>query len=160
MDDLRFIKSCVSLDQKTWHEFLKKYSRLIYTYIYRVTVNLYGLPHNHHLIDDIFQGVLQSLIDDNCRRLRSFKGYNGCSFASWLRLVTINYTLTIMRKQRQFIALDDDTIGSPLMDTLQDTRILPDEAAIYKEHAQNLKECIKRLDGDDKFLIQLLVTKV
>lgn len=159
MDDLQFIRSCASLDEKTWHEFLNRYSRLIYSYIYKVTVNLYGISNADHLVDDIFQGVLHSLIDDECRRLRSFRGRNGCSFASWLRLVTINYTLSALRKQRPLVSLDDDRGGAPMLDTLQDTRILPDESAIYREHADNLKECIKRLDAGDKFLLQLLVTR-
>ncbi|HOU36849.1 MAG TPA: sigma-70 family RNA polymerase sigma factor, partial [Candidatus Omnitrophota bacterium] len=87
------------------------------------------------------------------------RGRNGCSFASWLRLVTINYTLSALRKQRPLVSLDDNRGGAPILDTLQDTRILPDEAAIYREHAENLKECVKRLDADDKFLLQLFVTR-
>ena len=159
MDDLKFIRTCADLDSKAWDEFLARYSRLIYTYIYRVTVNLHGLSANNQLIDDIFQGLLHSLIDDNCRRLRSFKGLNGCSFASWLRLVTINYTLSCLRRQRPAIPLDEDHDGVSLKDTLQDSTILPDEVAIYHEHAHNLKECIKRLDTDDKLLVQLYVSR-
>ncbi|MFA5101355.1 MAG: sigma-70 family RNA polymerase sigma factor [Candidatus Omnitrophota bacterium] len=159
MDDLKFIRACATLDHKTWSEFLNRYSRLIYTYIYRVTVNLHGLSRNDQLIEDIFQGLLHSLIDDDCRRLRSFKGLNGCSFASWLRLVTINYTLSCLRRQRPAVPLDEEHEGLSLKDTLRDTKSLPDEAAIYKEHAHNLKECIKRLDPDDKLLVQLHVSR-
>jgi RNA polymerase sigma factor (sigma-70 family) len=156
MDELRFIRTCVNLDRKAWDEFLNRYSRLIYTYIYRVTANMKGLSRDDQLIEDIFQGVLHSLIDDNARRLRSFKGLNGCSFASWLRLVTINYTLSALHRQRPAISLDEENDdGLSLKDTLRDRQILPDEAAIYHEHAHNLKECIERLDVDDKLLAQL-----
>ncbi|MDD4941833.1 MAG: sigma-70 family RNA polymerase sigma factor [Candidatus Omnitrophica bacterium] len=159
MDDLQFIRSCATLDQKTWHEFLNRYSRLIYTYIYRVTVNLHGLSRSDPLIDDIFQGLLHSLIDDDCRRLRSFKGLHGCSFASWLRLVTINYTLGALRRLRPMAALDEEHDGRSLKDDLVDAGALPDESAIYREHAVHLKECIKRLDSDDKLFVQLVVAK-
>ncbi|MFA6384530.1 MAG: sigma-70 family RNA polymerase sigma factor [Candidatus Omnitrophota bacterium] len=157
MDELKFIRTCATLDNNTWNEFLTRYSRLIYAYIYRVTVNLNGASGNEQLIEDIFQGLLHSLIDDNARRLRSFKGLNGCSFASWLRLVTINYTLSCLRRQRPAIPLDEERNGVSLKDTLQDSRSSPDEVAIYHEHAHNLKECIKRLDTDDKLLVQLYV---
>jgi RNA polymerase sigma factor (sigma-70 family) len=160
MDELQFIRSCATLDNKTWVEFLARYSRLIYTYIYRVTVNLSGMARNDPLIADIFQGLLQSLIDDNARRLRSFKGLNGCSFASWLRLVTVNYTLSHMRYQHPTVPLDEERDGASLKDTIADNKILPDEVAVYQEHAGNLKECIKRLDSDDKLFVQLHIRRM
>ena len=159
MDDLKFIRACTTLDSKTWEEFLRRYSGLIYNYIYRVTVNLHGFSAKDPLIEDIFQGVLHSLIDDGCRRLKSFKGLNGCSFASWLRLVTINYTLSVLRRRRQPSSLDEERNGVSIMDTLEDTRPLPDEGAIYSEHARHLKDCIKRLGADDKLLVQLYVSR-
>lgn len=160
MDDLQFIRTCADLDPKAWDEFLARYSRLIYTYIYRVVVNLHGLPHDGPFIKDIFQGLLASLLENNAKRLRSFKGLNGCSFASWLRLVTINYTLSSLRKLRPTIPLDEEKEeGISLKDIIKDDHPLQDESAIYREHSAKLKECIKRLDKDDKLFVQLHVSR-
>ena len=143
MDELEFIRTCATLDDKAWQEFLNRYSRLIYTYIYRVTVNLNGLSRSDPFIDDVYQGLLHSLIDDNARKLRTFKGLNGCSFASWLRLVTVNYTLSCLRRMRPAVSLDEDNDGLSLKDIIKDEKILPDEVAVYHEHAHNLKETVE-----------------
>jgi len=159
MDDLQFIRTCANLDPASWDEFLTRYSRLIYTYIHRVTVNLHGLRRDDPFIEDTFQGLLHSLIDDHARKLRSFKGLNNCSFASWLRMVTINYTLSCLRKSRATIPLDEEHDGVSLKDIIADEHSLQDETSIYREHAHKLKECIKRLDKDDKLFVQLHVGK-
>jgi RNA polymerase sigma factor (sigma-70 family) len=159
MDDLQFIRTCAAFDQKAWEEFLNRYARLIYTYIYRVSVNLTGLSRNDPFIKDVFQGLLHSLIDDNSRKLRTFKGLNGCSFASWLRLVTINYTLSCLRRMHPAVSLDEENDGVSLKDIIKDDKILPDETAMYQEHAHHLKDCIKRLDKDDKLFVQLHISR-
>jgi RNA polymerase sigma factor (sigma-70 family) len=160
MDDLQFVRTCADLDPKAWDEFLDRYSRLIYTYIYRVCVNLHGLQRDEQLIKDIFQGLLTSLLKEDAKRLRSYKGLNGCSFASWLRLVTVNFTLSSLRKLHPAIPLDaENEDGTSLGDIIKDEHALQDESAIRNEHAAKLKECIKRLDKDDKLLVQLHISR-
>jgi RNA polymerase sigma factor (sigma-70 family) len=159
MDDLQFIRTCVDLDPRAWEEFLARYSRLIYSYIHRVSVNLRGFQRDDPFIKDTFQGLLQSLLADNARKLRSFKALNDCSFASWLRLVTINYTLSCLRKHRPMVPLDEEHDGISLKDIIRDDHPLQDESAIYREHAHKLKECIKKLDKDDKLFVHLHVSR-
>jgi len=158
MDELRFIRKCADHDKDAWNEFLRLYSRLIYSYIYRVINNYSGISANN-LADDIFQELISALFDDNSKKIRSFKGLNGCSFATWLRLVTINFTRTYAGKQRYMVELDDEKEGYCLKDRIIDRQILPDEAALYKEHSDNLKECVKLLDNDDRLFVQLYLSK-
>jgi len=158
MDQLKFIRKCADHDKDAWNEFLQRYSRLIYSYIYRVINNYSGIAANN-LADDIFQELISALFDDNSKKIRSFKGLNGCSFATWLRLVTINFTRTYAGKQRYMVELDDEKEGYCLKDRIIDRQILPDEAALYKEHSDNLKECVKLLDNDDRLFVQLYLSK-
>ena len=158
MDELRFIRKCADHDKDAWNEFLQRYSRLIYSYIYRVINNYSGISADNPA-DDIFQELISALFDDNSKKIRSFKGLNGCSFATWLRLVTINFTRTYAGKQRYMVELDDEKEGYCLKDRIIDRQILPDEAALYKEHSDNLKECVKLLDNDDRLFVQLYLSK-
>lgn len=154
MDELEFIRKCADLDKDSWKEFLRKYSRLIYSYIYSV-IKDYPRLDADNLSEDVFQELIAALIKDNSRRLRSFKGLNGCSFASWIRLVTINFTRTFVEKQRYLTILDEDKNGLSGKDSIPDESISADEAALYREHAANLKECVDALGTDDRFLVQL-----
>jgi RNA polymerase sigma-70 factor (ECF subfamily) len=155
MDDLEFVQSCVEGDKQTWDEFIVKYSRLIYSYIYSVfkTNNTHNLTPD--TANDLFQDIILSLIKDNFQKLRSFKGKNGCSLASWLRQVTINSTIDYIRRLKPVVSIDGDNDDLSLKDMLPDNSPSAVDKFTLKEKIFRLKECIKILDTDDKYFLEL-----
>lgn len=159
MDDLEFVQRCVKGESQSWDEFLKKYSRLIYNYIHNVLRSKgFNLAQEH--IEDIFQGIFHSLIDDNYRKLRTFKARNGCSLASWLRQVTINFTLDYIRKIKPAVSIDaQDDEGLSLKDILPDDSNPIPETIIHSEKLNTLKDCIERLEKQDKYFLELHINR-
>ncbi|MEK6727840.1 MAG: sigma-70 family RNA polymerase sigma factor [Candidatus Omnitrophota bacterium] len=159
MGDLEFIQRCVKGDSQPWDEFLKKYSRLIFNYIYN-TLNAKGFIPSQEHTEDIFQGVFQSLLDNNYRKLKSFGGRNGCSLASWLRQVTINFTIDYLRKVKPAVSMDaQDNEGLALKDILpDDSNPIPD-TLIHAEKLNTLKECIEKLEKQDKYFLELHINR-
>lgn len=155
MVDLEFIQRCVNGDTQTWDEFLKRYSRLIYNYIHNVlTAKGYAFTQSHS--SDIFQEIFSSLIKDNCKKLKSFKAKNGCSLATWLRQVTINFTIDYLRKVRPAVSLDEEREdGSSLKDILADSAPDIPDTLHQEERLKTLKECIDKLNQNDKFFMEL-----
>lgn len=155
MDDLEFVRRFVAGDRQAREDFLVNYSRLIYSYIHHILVARgFSLGHGH--AEEIFQGIFCSLIDDDCRKLRSFKAKNGCSLATWLRQVTINFTLSFLRKLKPMVALDEEISGgSSLADILFDDSPSTRDLAGQAERLDKLQECISGLDNEDKYFIEL-----
>jgi len=156
MKDIEFIQRCIRSDGLAWDEFLKKYSRLIYNYIYSV-LNIHGCVSRQHNVEDIFQEIIFSLIKDNFAKLKSFKGKNRCSFASWLRQVTINFTIDHLRKPKAEMGSIDEINpeGVSFKEIISDRGSLPAEALSKKETASSLAECIEQLAVEDKYLLEL-----
>jgi len=155
MRDLEFIKRCVKRESFAWDEFVGKYSHLIYNYIYSV-LKTKGLTLTQENINDLFQGIFLSLINDNCRKLKSFKARNGCSLASWLRQITINYTIDFLRKLKPLVSIDEESEDDfSLKDILVDGSASAPEKLSQKEKLKSLKACIARLDTDDKYFLEL-----
>jgi len=155
MDDLEYVQKCVKGDKLAWDEFLQKYSRLIYNYIYNVLNSksqAYALEHTQ----DVFQEIFSVLIKDNFKKLKSFRGRNGCTLASWLRQVTVNFTIDYLRKQKPAVSLEEQ-IGEGL--TLKDS--LPHDSPqaldmlIDKEKLKSLKECLEKLDQHEQYFLSL-----
>jgi RNA polymerase sigma-70 factor (ECF subfamily) len=48
--------------------------------------------------------VFLRLLEKRCRRLRRFKGKNGCSLASWIRVVTVRTVLDHLRQTRDALS--------------------------------------------------------
>lgn len=159
MDDLEFIHSCVKGDRQSWDKFVDKYSRLIYNYIHNI-LSTKGYAFSQQHIHDIFQEVFYSLIKDNFKKLKSFKARNGCSLASWLRQVTINLTIDYMRKFKPAVSIDQEIDEEfSLKDTLADDSPAVTDTLNYRERLENLKDCIGRLDSDDRYFIELHINR-
>ena len=159
MGDLEFIQRCVKGDGQSWDEFLKRYSRLIFNYIHN-TLNAKGFIPTQGHAEDIFQGVFQSLIDDNYRKLKSFEARNGCSLASWLRQVTINFTIDYLRKVKPAVSMDaQDNEGLTLKDILPDHSSPAPETLNFTEKLNTLKECIEKLEKQDKYFLELHINR-
>lgn len=159
MNDLDFIQRCVKGDNQSWNEFLKRYSRLIYKYIHSV-LNSKGFASNQNYLEDIFQELFSSFIQDDYKKLKSFKARNGCSLASWLRQVSINFTLSYLRRIKPAISLDAQTNdGATLQDILAAQVTSVPELLSHEEKHKGLEDCIESLSIKDKLLIELNINQ-
>ncbi|MFH1678840.1 MAG: sigma-70 family RNA polymerase sigma factor [Candidatus Omnitrophota bacterium] len=159
MSDLELIQGCVKRDKQSWEQFVSKYSRLIYSYIYNI-LNSKARPANEQNIKDIYQELLFVLIKDNFKKLKSYKGRNGCSLASWLRQVTINFTIDYLRKIKPTVSINEEKYaGFILQDRLSDNAAPIHELMNDGAKLSDLKECIEGLDLDDKYFLELSINR-
>lgn len=155
MDDLAFVQRCLKKDKLAWDEFLDKYSRLIYNYILHV-LKVKGFVFAKEQVNDIFQEIFCSLIEDNYKKLKTFRARNGCSLASWLRQVTINFTIDYLRKTKPTVSLDEETDEDPgLKEIIADGSADISEKLSQKDKLKTLRECIDELNKEDRFLLKL-----
>ena len=155
MDDLEFVRRCVKGDRRAWNEFVEKYSSLIYNYIHSV-LKIKGHTFTQENIHDLFQEIFLSLVKDNFKKLSSFKALNGCSLASWLRQVTINFTIDYIRKLKPGVSIDEETDdGFNLADLLFSNSPSAADTLSQEERLAHLKDCIDKLDIDDKYFLEL-----
>jgi|YelNatPaOPRAMG01_1025707.scaffolds.fasta_scaffold42077_4 RNA polymerase sigma factor (sigma-70 family) len=156
-EDKRLIQRCIKADKQAWDEFIKRYSNLIYSYIWSVFKEK-GIPVSSSLVDDLFQDIFLHLIEDNFKRLSQYKG--NCSFSGWLKVVVINFILDFLRKRQiPHVSLEEninDTEGLTLEDTLKDDKQVPqDEIFLDNEMMESLSDCIKKLNSEERFFVEM-----
>jgi RNA polymerase sigma factor (sigma-70 family) len=153
--DLEFARRCANGDRQAWEEFLIRYSRLIYTYIFS-SARSSGAVLSPQEKEDIFQEIILSFIDNNCRKLKSFRALNGCTLASWLRQVTINFTLNRITRASSAVSLDqDDFAGFALKEGIVAPQRSAPDVLQAKEEIGRLTECIELLETGDKYFLEL-----
>ncbi|MFH0790199.1 MAG: sigma-70 family RNA polymerase sigma factor [Candidatus Omnitrophota bacterium] len=161
MTELEFVQRCVKGDKQAWDEFVTRYSRLIYCYIHSILkikgINLSSLDN----INDLFQEIFVLLSKDNFKKLSMFKARNGCSLASWLRQVVINYTLNYVHRTKSVVSLDEELNddGFSLKDILADNSLDCRSRIMAEERLEYLTGCIKELDLDDKYFLELYLNR-
>ena len=157
MDDLEFVQGCLKGNKQAWIEFLSRYSHLIYNYIYSVLA-VKGRNFSSDQVEDIFQDIFHALIKDNYKKLSTYRARNGCSLASWLRQVTVNFTIDYLRRLKPSVSIDAETEeGFSLKDTLAD---LSPEAGDFLSRQDKLKtlyECIDLLDSGEQYFMELFL---
>jgi CHAT domain-containing protein len=67
-------------EKAAWDAFVQQYSNLVYHTI-RKTFSLYHAEPRNEAVDDLFQEFFHSLLRDNWKKLRQFRGDKGCSLA-------------------------------------------------------------------------------
>jgi len=160
MTDLEFARECSTGKAQAWQDFVKKYSRLIHSYIYSVLNQRNPSLATQENIADIFQEIFVLLSDNNYHKLKSYKAKNGCSLASWLRMVTVNYTIDYLRKARPIVSLDQENDdGLTPGQLIEDSSISALDKLNAEDSLESLYDCIKALGVDDQYFLEFYIVR-
>jgi len=140
------IAGCLRSDKAAWDSFVRQYSNLVYYTIKKTLVRHHSDPHAD-LVEELYQEFFVSLLRNECKKLRQFRGAHGCSLASWLRIVTTRLTIDFIRKQ----ALPSGEVASAMYRDSPD----PGEPLINEEQERMLNQAIHSLSARDRILLDL-----
>jgi len=125
---------------------VRQYSKLIYH-----TIRNSAAPHRAEtppdFADDLFQEVFLSLVKDDFRQLRKFRGDHGCSLASWLRMIAARRTIDQLRKLKKR--------ASPLEESFAKEFSAEPENEITDEKVEKLVDVVAELPPRDRIIIDL-----
>jgi RNA polymerase sigma factor (sigma-70 family) len=108
------------------------------------------------LADDLTHEVFLALLGDDGRKLRTFAGRHGCSFAGWLKVVAVRLTIDRLRRESRVVALDDDTPRMlALRRSLTSADADPEVAMQGVEAAERLGQAMGQLNAKDRVLAEL-----
>lgn len=140
------IVGCCRKDKAAWDAFVQQYSPLVYHTIKR-TLTFHHTEPRSELVEDLHQEFFVSVLCDDCKKLRQFRGDHGCTLASWLRVVAARLTIDFLRKQ-----------GPPsveVTDAVARDDPEPDAPLINAEQERLLNEILQTLPPRDRILIDL-----
>ena len=140
------LEGCLKGDKAAWDAFVLQYSSLVYHTI-KKTFTLYNTEPRPDLVEDLFQEFFFSLLRDDFRKLRQFRGDRGCTLASWLRVVAARLTIDFLRKR--------EPPSVEVTDTMARDNPEPTEALLSEEQEKLLKEVLQTLSPRDRILIEL-----
>jgi DNA-directed RNA polymerase specialized sigma24 family protein len=93
------LAGCLRREKPAWDAFILQYSSLVYHAI-RKTFALYHAEAEAETVDDLFQEFFLSLLRDDSKKLRQFRGDRGCSLASWQRIIAVRLTIDCLIKHK------------------------------------------------------------
>tara|TARA_B100001093_G_scaffold497607_1_gene544739 strand:+ start:69 stop:680 length:612 start_codon:yes stop_codon:yes gene_type:complete len=154
--DREILEDCLRGDRQGWNALVERFSRYVY-FLIQATAKRHGTTIDEPEAADLHNDFFVALLEDDYRRLRAFKGSNGCSIRSWLRVICIRRTIDSLRKRRRTLSLtkrdDDGTIElvDPTGDPLDQLM-----AQGQERRRSKLSELTDRLAAADRLLLELL----
>ena len=139
------IAGCLRSEKAAWDSFILQYSNLVYHTIKKILILHHAEPRAD-LVEDLYQEFFVSLLRNESKKLRQFRGAHGCSLASWLRLLTARLTIDCLRKQ----APTSDGVAAM-------SRHGPDpaEPLLNEQQETLLHQAIQTLSPRDRILVDL-----
>ena len=95
-DDRRRVAACRSGDRLAAEELVRRYSDTVYRAV-QSTLLSRQIDFNFQDLEDLHNTVFVALFERDCRKLAQFEGRNGCSFKTWIRVVTVRLVLNHLR---------------------------------------------------------------
>ena len=95
-EDRRLLTRCLDGDKEASELFVRRFSGLIY-YSVRQTLVAKSIPFSNEDLEDLHNTIFLNLFENKGRKLGQYQGKNGCSLASWLRVVAVRTVLNRLR---------------------------------------------------------------
>jgi RNA polymerase sigma factor (sigma-70 family) len=153
--DQLMLSRCIAGDKKAREKFVRKFSDLIYRSIQHI-LTVKHIQFNYVDLEDLHNSVFLALFEKDCQKLVQYKGINGCSLATWIRIVTVRIILNQIRKKGiDSIAWKDKQID---LDALPELKSDNPQALMMmerEEQAQYLCEQIEKLPPRDRLFLTL-----
>lgn len=96
--DRRLLSACFSGNMEASETLVRRFSDPVYRSV-QYTLTVKQVHFNKHDVEDLHNTVFLRLFEHGCKRLRQYRGKNGCSLASWIRMVTVRTVLDHLREK-------------------------------------------------------------
>ena len=97
-EDWDLVSRCLAGDKKAAEMLVRRFSDIVYRSVqYALTAK--HVPFSRHDLEDLHNAIFLSLFEHGCKKLRHYEGRNGCSLASWLRMIAVRTVLDHLRQK-------------------------------------------------------------
>ena len=101
--DKAVLIGCCRGERESQEALIRRFSNLVYSTILH-TYKAKSRNCQDEDLDDLHNTVFMRLLERRCRRLRQYKGKNGCSLASWIRMITVRTVIDHLRQTADALA--------------------------------------------------------
>ena len=138
--------ACLDGEKSAWDGFVQQYSGLVY-YTIKKTLSHYHVEPYDSIVEDLFQEFFLTLIGDDFRKLRQFRGERGSSLASWLRVVISRQTIDFLRRRKVLTSSATEIHSSNHAD--------PSDSLVHQEEERLLSQTLEALAPSDRLFVEL-----
>lgn len=154
-EDLALVRLCVDGKEDAAEKLVRKYSRLIFHAV-QSTLHRHHIPFTREDAEDLFHTVFLHLFDNRGRKLHQYKGKNGCSLATWLRVVSVRIVLNELRKKQLFsLGTASKTISFEFLEQIGVSPEETEDKVELRDRYRLLEDAVKMLSSRYRLFYRL-----
>lgn len=154
-DDRTLLNRCFTGDRQAPEVLVRRFSGLVYHAV-KQTMLAKHVHFDDQDLEDLHNTVFLNLFEKQYRKLRQYRGENGCSLATWIRVVTVRIILNHLRKKgHDSIAWRKQKINIDDLHGLSAGGVEPWCALDNAEQTRLVNEGIENLSPRDRLFMKL-----
>jgi len=153
--DKDLIAGCLAGRRDALETIVKRFSNSVYRAIQYV-LKVKNIPYSKLDLEDLHNSVFLHLFENHCKKLGQYKGTNGCSLYSWIRIITVRTVIDHLRK-KGIDALSHQKTNLPI-EVLSDLRVEQPNPLDVIERADQIRliqDGMKALLPRDRLFLKL-----
>jgi RNA polymerase sigma factor (sigma-70 family) len=152
--DAELVQACIDRTAGAWDLLVARHRDIVRATIAR-TLRSHTDYADADAIDDIEASLFLSLMNDDARRLRGFRGQ--ASLRGWLRVLAAHRTIDVLRGQRHLVRLDAPTLDGDetRLDAMPDASPGAEDRLQRAQLRQRLALLCSQLNADEQQFVEL-----
>jgi RNA polymerase sigma-70 factor (ECF subfamily) len=149
-DDSAMIGEMLTRSECAWRRFHKRFDRLIFRCITKVTARFKALLGEDD-VREIYAILLVQLVSNDMHKLRSFDPKRGYSLSSWIGLLAVNAAYDYLRVLRR----DPSRVALIEMEDISSDMPSPHEHVELQQRAELVAHVLRALSAKDQEFVAL-----
>lgn len=153
-DEKNLLIGCFQGDRYAQGDFVTRFSDLVYHTVLN-TLRAKAVDWQTQDVEDLCQTVFMRLLEKRCRRLRQFRGKNGCSLRSWVRMITVHTVIDHLRSRKDALAHASTLETSYFLNNLRADLLDPVQVLDFTQQMDRVHRGLQSLMPRDRLFIKL-----
>ncbi len=159
LSESELLRKCLNEgDGVVWELFVRRYAKLIWGTL-RKTFLSYSFRHTEEDLEDIFNAVFVSLLDNDFKKLRQFRSENSCSLSTWLTIIASRTAIDHMRQDKSQLFVETKDGERDIYESIPASEKSIEHLFIEKQRDERLNAAITQLGAQDSLIIRLVLEK-
>lgn len=159
LSESELLRKCLNdRDGVVWELFVRRYAKLIWGAV-RKTFLSYSFRHAEEDLEDTFNAVFLSLLDNDFRKLRQFRGENSCSLSTWLTIIASRTAIDHIRQDESHLFIETEDDCSDIYALLSVPQKSSESLMVDKQKDELLQATISQLGVQDRLIMRLVLEK-
>ena len=154
-EDRGLLAKCFAGDREAGEALVRRFSNLVYQAVQHTFI-VKHVRYTKEDLHDLHNIVFLRLFEEGGKKLRQYQGKNGCSLATWIRLIAVRTVLDHLRKKGvDSIAFRDALIALDEVYGLKEDECHGMALLEMAEKERLLREGIQNLSPRDRLFMKL-----